>query len=773
MLPGPLNTYARLRTEASFAEVIRAYQGAVYNTALRIAGDPGAAEDIAQNVFLGLLEAPPEALGSERAWVHRAAVNGALYWRRSGRNRLRREQAAGMPRAEAGVPAPDETLSRRELAEKALEALEDLPEDLQVAVSLRYLQGLTYEEIGATVGAPLGTVSDRVRGGLERLRSRLVALGVLGVAVSDLEEALAQVPPAAVPGTLAVSLLGMPAMVPAGGGLAVAVAGGVLSGTVKVVAGAALVLLLLLIGWKWRGTWAGKPSPGSLPSAASGRGPAMPSGVGAVADPVGGGEPAEAPPKPGIAASPAAAEAPAVLSGRVLVQESGEPVEGAYVAWMPSRWEGRVVTGTSPDQQKKGYVMTERGRRGLVVVGTLDSQGAGQAVTTDREGRYRMEVPARERGQRYALRASEGGQGYPLSELTVLPEAGVSQEVLYGLTKAPDLTEAAWEARTFPPLAPGEERVQDIPIPSSYDVLVEVLSSDGSPVSGRIAMTFVRAASQADDPPWGSRGDFEGRHEAKGIHARHYPPENARFRIELDSGHESPLEHGLSEYPRVGRRIEARLTVARALAIEGLVSYPDGSPCSEGRIHCFQDVSREEAGKAAEGGRGLLCSTFIQKDGTFRVGIPADAKGHRFFLRVDGVTDARMDAPREAAVGERVHIVLEAGGTVAGRVLDDKGVPVRKAQVRLSHGEGAYSCETDAEGRFRLKGLPRRGALAVSASVAPPGWHLPKPDWAVRWLPDGRMEETKVPVCGWTGVPVGTENLEIVLTPEGGMRPYP
>ncbi len=529
---------------------------------------------------------------------------------------------------------------------------------------------------------------------------------------------------------------------------------------------ALLALLVALIGILG---WLGFRSPGTGRTAAAppvtcGGVPAVPPAPGPAPSASSGAQPSKPPESPAIPESP---EACAVLSGRVLDRESGEPVEGASVSWRPLRWEGgRVVKG--------------------VATGPGSSRGLFKTVGSDREGCYRIEIPAPESGQRYALWIFAGSGNAPVDPIW-LPEA-MQERADQPADPKPDLTEAAWKTCTFPSLGPGEERVQDIRVPSSYDLFVEVLSADGQPVPGEMVMTFVPADPRdEDDLTFRGGGILNGRGviEMKGISARDYPPENARFRIDLNGGYAPIGEHRLSEFPRTGRRIEAHLTAVLAGGIEGLVSYPDGSPCGKGLIFCCRDLGPEEvkgeeitaeeataelldairenrkpgkaAGKLLDKERNLWCLASLQEDGTFRVGIPADAKGHRLFLMVAEVCDARMDTPREVTAGERVHIVLEAGGTVAGRVLDDKAVPVPGAFV---HGSGggmqSCSCTTDAQGRFRLKGLPRQGTLAV------------------RWLPDvRRAEQAKLPVSGWTGVPVGTENLEIILTSEGGLRPYP
>ncbi len=262
---GPLHLYAVARTGEAFAAVVRTYQQPVYSAVLRITGEMAAADDVTQGVFLTLLETRiPGDLKSERAWVHRTAVNAALHWRRGARNRQSREKEAGMDRARAVAPPPDEGLARRELADRVQECLDALQEELRVPVLLKVAQGLTYEEVGEAVGAPVATVADRVRRGLEQIRARLMALGLASAALG-LEDVLgAEVP---VPPALTQRLADLTALAP-GGGVATA---GVLPASVKALAAAALLGVLGFGGYALVKTSQGTPSaPVSETSAGSG-----------------------------------------------------------------------------------------------------------------------------------------------------------------------------------------------------------------------------------------------------------------------------------------------------------------------------------------------------------------------------------------------------------------------------------------------------------------------------------------------------------------------
>jgi RNA polymerase sigma-70 factor (ECF subfamily) len=163
---------------ASDAALVRAAQGGsdvaveelfsrhwpdAYRTALLIAHDRAAAEDIAQEAFLSALRALPrfDRRRPLRPWLHRIVVNRAIDWARA--RRLRQEvDAAAAP--EPAAPPPPE-LGLGELGA----ALARLSPEHRAVVVMRYLLELTPGEIAATLGLPRGTVNSRLRRGLDAL----------------------------------------------------------------------------------------------------------------------------------------------------------------------------------------------------------------------------------------------------------------------------------------------------------------------------------------------------------------------------------------------------------------------------------------------------------------------------------------------------------------------------------------------------------------------------------------------------------------------------
>lgn len=170
----------------AFNLLVLAYQGQVYNLCLRMLGAPQPAEDAAQEAFIAAYRAIARfRRGSFRAWLLRIAANACYdeLRRRRSRPHVSLETDAGAERPAAEPAAPDEPLEERaqrlELARCLQEGLAALPPDQRLAVILRDVQGLAYEEVAEATGASLGTVKSRIARGRAALRDFLLARGEL------------------------------------------------------------------------------------------------------------------------------------------------------------------------------------------------------------------------------------------------------------------------------------------------------------------------------------------------------------------------------------------------------------------------------------------------------------------------------------------------------------------------------------------------------------------------------------------------------------------
>lgn len=176
---------------AAFEELIESYQSLVYGLAYRLLNDPEEARDATQETFLKAYRHIGAFRGEcgLKTWLYRMAVNQASNHRRWWRRRRQRETVSldaphGDTSATLGehIPAngrsPEQVALGRERQRLLLVALDALKHDYRVAVVLRDIEELSYEEIAATLDVPVGTVKSRIARGREELRKRLQEMGV-------------------------------------------------------------------------------------------------------------------------------------------------------------------------------------------------------------------------------------------------------------------------------------------------------------------------------------------------------------------------------------------------------------------------------------------------------------------------------------------------------------------------------------------------------------------------------------------------------------------
>lgn len=179
--------------------LVARHWAAAYHLALPLTGDPAAAEDAAQDAFVRVLEQASrfDPRRAFRPWLLRIVRNVALDQRRARERRARHEARAPEAARPLGV---DPALAEERARVRALVAA--LPHDLRDALCVRYVGGLSLAEAADALECPEGTVSSRVRRGLEALRQ---ALGP--AAASLVPDALGTIRELAVPAAPAASEL--------------------------------------------------------------------------------------------------------------------------------------------------------------------------------------------------------------------------------------------------------------------------------------------------------------------------------------------------------------------------------------------------------------------------------------------------------------------------------------------------------------------------------------------------------------------------------------
>jgi RNA polymerase sigma factor (sigma-70 family) len=163
----------------TWEEIARDHGRFLYTVAYRLAGNDDDAQDLVQEALIrvrrGLERYEP---GSLQGWLARIVTNVFLDEMR----RRKRRPTDALPDDPGHVlpaaPAADEVFTG--LSAEIQRALEDLPEEFRVPVVLCDVSDLSYEQIAATTGVPIGTVRSRLHRGRRMLRAALTADGVTG-----------------------------------------------------------------------------------------------------------------------------------------------------------------------------------------------------------------------------------------------------------------------------------------------------------------------------------------------------------------------------------------------------------------------------------------------------------------------------------------------------------------------------------------------------------------------------------------------------------------
>ena len=156
---------------AAFDLLVRKYQHRVVALIGRYIHDWSECQDVAQETFLRAYRALGNFRGDSQfyTWLHRIAVNTA-------KNHLvahnRRPPTADVDAADAeqydigarlrDTDTPERELMRQEMEATVMKAVDGLPEELRTAITLREVDGLSYEEIAQKMDCPIGTVRSRI-----------------------------------------------------------------------------------------------------------------------------------------------------------------------------------------------------------------------------------------------------------------------------------------------------------------------------------------------------------------------------------------------------------------------------------------------------------------------------------------------------------------------------------------------------------------------------------------------------------------------------------
>lgn len=159
----------------SWDEIVRTHSSRVYRLAYRLTGNRHDAEDLTQEVFVRVFRSlSTYTPGTFQGWLHRITTNLFLdLARRRQRIRFDALPEDAPERLAGSEPSPAEAYDDRHLDADIQAALDGLPAEFRAAVVLCDIEGLSYEEIAATLGVKLGTVRSRIHRGRAQLREAL------------------------------------------------------------------------------------------------------------------------------------------------------------------------------------------------------------------------------------------------------------------------------------------------------------------------------------------------------------------------------------------------------------------------------------------------------------------------------------------------------------------------------------------------------------------------------------------------------------------------
>lgn len=166
----------------AFNLLVERYQVRLYNLCYRMLNDPDAAADVTQDAFVSAFRNIKRYRGgSFAAWIMRIATNGCYDQLRIRQRRPTTSIDALIADDEDRAPrqfhdpaeSPDERSLRNELADEIQRGLDSIDADQRLAVIMSDIQGMSYDEISAATGWPLGTVKSRLSRGRAALRTVL------------------------------------------------------------------------------------------------------------------------------------------------------------------------------------------------------------------------------------------------------------------------------------------------------------------------------------------------------------------------------------------------------------------------------------------------------------------------------------------------------------------------------------------------------------------------------------------------------------------------
>lgn len=172
--------------QQAFGLLVAKYQRKLGRLLSRMIRDPAEVEDVTQEAFIKAYRALANFRGDSAfyTWLYRIGINTAKnHLAAQGRRaptttELELEEAEGFEEASLlrDMDTPERMLQTQQIARTVNAAMEALPDDLRTAITLREIEGLSYDEIAEVMNCPIGTVRSRIFRAREAISVRLKPL---------------------------------------------------------------------------------------------------------------------------------------------------------------------------------------------------------------------------------------------------------------------------------------------------------------------------------------------------------------------------------------------------------------------------------------------------------------------------------------------------------------------------------------------------------------------------------------------------------------------